>query len=287
MAGVDARTGVVQTGDGVSIRYVEAGDGPDLLLVAGWTMTADLWRAQVEEFSRTHHVVAYDHRGHGLSGAPDHGYRVSRLAADARELIVALGLTHVTWVGHSLGCSVAWAYWDLYGGADLGRLVLIDGPAVLMSMPDWPDGMAAETGAAHDAAGMAQFIAALRGPQATAVATGAFDAICGPAMPAADKKLIVERSLEVGRQAAAALMLSHITQDWRDVLPRITVPVLLIGAEGSIFPATAIENLGSVIPDSSSVVIPAAEGGSHLAFYENPSAVNTAIRAFLDTRGGT
>lgn len=277
-------SGSVRTTDGVRLHYVEAGEGKDLLLVPGWTLTAELWRQQIAEFSRTHHVVAFDHRGHGLSDAPAHGYRISRLAADARELIQALGLTNVTWVGHSMGCSVAWAYWDLYGGADLGRLVLIDEPAVLVSFPDWPDGAAGDFGAIHDPAELTGFCAALRGPHGLEVTKAAFGQICSPGMPGEERGHVLEQSLLMGRGAASALMFNHATQDWRDVLPRITVPVLVIGGEASLFPATAIKNLGTLIPDSFTVIIAAADKGSHMAFYENAAAVNSAIRAFLEVR---
>jgi non-heme chloroperoxidase len=281
MAQVEIRSGSVRTTDGVLLRYVEAGEGPDLLLVAGWTLTADLWQRQIAEFSRTHHVVAYDHRGQGMSDAPGYGYRVTRLAADARELILTLGLTDVTWVGHSMGCSVAWAYWDLYGGIDVGRLVLIDGPAVQVSLPDWPSGAAEELGAILNPEGLAEFIAAVRGPLAREAATGVFGLMCSPDMTEHERGMLVDRSLLTDRAAASALLFNHATQDWRDVLPRITVPTLVIGAEGSLFPATAIKNLSAAIVNSSTVIIPAADKGSHMAFYENPSAVNSAIRAFL------
>jgi pimeloyl-ACP methyl ester carboxylesterase len=59
-------------------------------------------------------VVAYDHRGQGLSGHPAYGYRMARLAVDAHEVIEALGLSDVTVIAHSMGCGVAFAYWDLY-----------------------------------------------------------------------------------------------------------------------------------------------------------------------------
>jgi non-heme chloroperoxidase len=101
------RTGEA-TNDGVRLHYVEAGTGPDLLLVSGWTLTAELWRHQIEEFSRTHHVVAYDHRGHGQSDHPLYGYRMARLAADAHQVIEALGLSGITMVAHSMGCGGGW-----------------------------------------------------------------------------------------------------------------------------------------------------------------------------------
>jgi pimeloyl-ACP methyl ester carboxylesterase len=275
------RSGYICTTDGVRLHYVEAGEGPDLLLVAGWTLTADLWQAQITEFSRTHHVVAYDHRGHGISDSPGFGYRVSRLAADARDLILALGLTDITWVGHAMGCAVAWAYWDLYGGADLGRLVLIDEPPALMSAPDWPEDAARELGAIKDAAWFAQFTAAVRGPQATAVAVEALGQVLSPGIAESAKELVLERSLLMEREAASILMFNHAVQDWRDVLPRITVPVLVIGSETSVFPAAAMRDLAANIKDSAVAIIMGTQGGGHMAFFEDPEIINAIIRAFL------
>jgi non-heme chloroperoxidase len=277
--------GVVKTGDGVRLAYLEAGDGPDLLLVAGWTLTTELWRHQIEEFARTHHVVAYDHRGHGRSQDAGYGYRVSRFAADARDVITSLRLSDVTWVGHSMGCAVAWAYWDLFGDADLGRLVLLDEPAVTVSQPDWAPQTAAEVGAIHDAAGVAGFTAAVRGPQGGQAMAAVFERMTTRGLADADREVVIGQSRLMSPQSASALMFDHAMADWRDVLPRITVPTLIIGGEASMFPADGIRNLGKAIPGSQVVMIAAAEGGSHLAFYENPGSVNAAIRAFLDTTG--
>jgi non-heme chloroperoxidase len=275
-------TGEVTTNDGVRLRYVEEGTGPDLLLVAGWTLTAELWRHQVEEFSRTHHVVAYDHRGHGQSDHPRYGYRMARLAADAHEVIVALGLTDVTFVGHSMGCGVAFAYWDLYRDERLGRLVLIDEPPALIFQPDWPEGLAAEVGAPHSAEGLPAFTAALRGPRADAIAAGALDGMVTGRMPPGERAEVLGQMLLTGREAASLLMFSNATQDWRDLLPGITVPVLVIGGAASMFSAAPMENLAAAIPGAAVRIISAADRGSHLSILENPTAVNSAIRAFLD-----
>jgi pimeloyl-ACP methyl ester carboxylesterase len=274
----------VTTNDGVRLHYMEAGTGPDLLLVSGWTLTAGLWRHQIGEFSRTHHVVAYDHRGHGQSGHPPYGYRMARLAADARQIIEALGLSEVTVVAHSMGCGVALAYWDLYRKDRLRRLVLIDEPPALISQPDWPQGLAAQVGAPHTAEGLPAFTAALRGPQAGAVAAGALDSMVTVQLPPGERAEILQQMLLTGREAASQLMMfSNATQDWRDLLPGITVPVLVLGGGASIFPAAALENLAAAIPGAAIRIIPAAGRGSHLSFLENPSAVNGAIREFLDS----
>jgi pimeloyl-ACP methyl ester carboxylesterase len=42
-----------------------------------------------------------------------------------------------------------------------------------------------------------------------------------------------------------------------------------------------MKNLGASILGSTVVIISAADRGSHFAFFENPSVVNSAIRDFL------
>ena len=277
------RTGEVTTNDGVSLHYVQAGTGPDLLLVSGWTLTAELWRHQIEEFSRTHHVVAYDHRGHGQSDHPQYGYRMGRLAVDAHEVIEALGLSDITLIGHSMGCAVAFAYWDLYRDERLKRLVLIDEPPALISQPDWPEGMAAEVGAPLTAEGLPAFTAALRGQRTDAIAAAALDRMVTAQMPPGEREEILNQMLLTQQEGASLLMFSHATQDWRDLLPGITVPTLVIGGGASMFSAASIENLAAAIPGAVVRIISAADRGSHLSILENPSVVNGAIRAFLDS----
>jgi non-heme chloroperoxidase len=179
-------------------------------------------------------------------------------------------------------CGVAFAYWDLYRGDRLKRLVLIDQPPALTSQPDWPEGMAAQVGAPHTADGLA-FTAVLRGQRADAMAAGLLDRMVTAQMPPGERAEILGQMLLTEREAASLLMFSNATQDWRDLLPGITVPALVIGGGASIFSAGAIENLAAAIPGAVVRIISAADRGSHLAFLENPSAVNGAIRAFLDS----
>jgi pimeloyl-ACP methyl ester carboxylesterase len=94
---------------------------------------------------------------------------------------------------------------------------------------------------------------------------------------------ILKQMLLTQREAASLLMFSNATQDWRDLLPSITVPALVIGGGASLFSPASIENLAAVIPGAVVRIISAADRGSHLSFLENPSAVNGVIRAFLDS----
>lgn len=55
------------TSDGVRLHYLEAGTGPALIFVPGWTMPAEIWEAQLRDLSREFRVIALDPRSQGAS----------------------------------------------------------------------------------------------------------------------------------------------------------------------------------------------------------------------------
>jgi pimeloyl-ACP methyl ester carboxylesterase len=104
MTEVSARTTIVH---GRSVSYMEAGEGPVLLLVHGIAGSCENWREVIEPLSRHHTVIAPDFPGHGASEAGAGDYSIGALAAGLRDLLLALGHERATVVGHSLGGGVA------------------------------------------------------------------------------------------------------------------------------------------------------------------------------------
>ena len=45
----------------------------------------------------------------------DYGLRISRFAADLKEIADRMGLDRLILMGHSMGCSIIWSYLDLFG----------------------------------------------------------------------------------------------------------------------------------------------------------------------------
>ena len=88
-----SNTGQVALSDGVRLSYIEAGSGKPLVMVPGWSQTAIEFKHQLEGLSSRYRVIAFDPRGQGESDKPDHGYRLSRLAMDLREVLDALAST--------------------------------------------------------------------------------------------------------------------------------------------------------------------------------------------------
>ncbi len=95
----------------VRLHYVEAGEGPLVMLLHGFPQFWYMWRAQITALVEAgFRVVAPDMRGYNLSEKPRKvlDYRVELLARDVERLIFALGAESAAVVGHDWGAITAW-----------------------------------------------------------------------------------------------------------------------------------------------------------------------------------
>ena len=129
VAAASARDGTTRSiceVEGHRIAYVEAGEGPPVLLIHGaLTNLDDMVLGPFQALARTYRVLAFDRPGHGQS---------SRLRlADASPLRQAalihaaarqLGVADAIVVGHSFGGGVALAYAMLFPEDTKGVLAL-------------------------------------------------------------------------------------------------------------------------------------------------------------------
>ena len=107
----ELREGYAEIGD-VRLHYVEAGDGPLVVLLHGFPEFWYGWRLQIQPLAAAgFRVVAPDMRGYNLSSRPEGvaAYNGDLLAADIRNLIHERGAESAMLVGHDWGGSVAWA----------------------------------------------------------------------------------------------------------------------------------------------------------------------------------
>jgi pimeloyl-ACP methyl ester carboxylesterase len=92
---------------GHRVNYRIAGEGPLIVLVHGITSTSECWREVMPWLADDFTVLAPDLMGHGESAKPRGDYSLGAYASGIRDLIVALGYEHGTFLGHSLGGGVA------------------------------------------------------------------------------------------------------------------------------------------------------------------------------------
>jgi len=161
--------GVVTTNDGVTLRYEEAGSGKPLVCIPGWSQTAAQFKHQLGGLSARYRVIAVDMRGHGESDKPDNGYTIQRLAKDVQDLLVARNLTDVTLMGHSMGSSVIWSYWQLWGQDRLSKLIFVDQMPMITADPRWSPQEKEDAGAIFDPTFLSGRVGPLSGfrPRAT------------------------------------------------------------------------------------------------------------------------
>jgi 3-oxoadipate enol-lactonase len=95
------------------IREVQGPDNaPTLVLLHGWTATADLnWFTCFEELGKHFNVVALDHRGHGQGIRSRSAFRLEDCADDVVALADILGINTFIPVGYSMGGPIAQLIW--------------------------------------------------------------------------------------------------------------------------------------------------------------------------------
>lgn len=122
--------GHAEVGAGVRLHYVEAGEGPLVVLLHGFPEYWYSWRRQLPALAAAgFHVVAPDMRGYNLSDKPVgwREYGLELLAADIAGLIRHFGASEAYVVGHDWGAAVAYGV-AMYHPEVVRRLAILNVP---------------------------------------------------------------------------------------------------------------------------------------------------------------
>ena len=108
--------------------FARVGDAPPgeptILLLHGWTATADLnWYSTYSALEGRYGLVALDHRGHGRGIRSRAPFRLTDCADDAVALLDELGIEKVIAVGYSMGGPVAQLIWRRHPDRVLGLVL--------------------------------------------------------------------------------------------------------------------------------------------------------------------
>jgi pimeloyl-ACP methyl ester carboxylesterase len=97
--------------DGVRIRYLDRGSGEPVVLLHGFSLSAEMnWgpTGLLASIPREFRLIAVDLRGHGRSGKPSGPESYGReLMNDVVRLLDHLGIEQATLVGYSMGGAIA------------------------------------------------------------------------------------------------------------------------------------------------------------------------------------
>jgi pimeloyl-ACP methyl ester carboxylesterase len=113
----------------------EGRGAPPLVFVHGFACAHTDWKFQLEQFKKTHEVVACDLRGHGATPGRPHECSIEHYGGDVAALVNNLELRNAFLIGHSMGCRVVLEAARLVPKRVAG-VVLIDGSRAGSGDPD-------------------------------------------------------------------------------------------------------------------------------------------------------
>ena len=110
---------------GQSIRYLEAGTGPTVILLHGLGGSTQNWLYNVGPLSQQFRVIVPDQIGFGRSARPMINYRVRTYVDFLEQFCRTLNIERATLVGNSMGGWIA-AHFAIEFPEKVERLVLVD-----------------------------------------------------------------------------------------------------------------------------------------------------------------
>ncbi|MFT5591543.1 MAG: 3-oxoadipate enol-lactonase [Bradyrhizobium sp.] len=90
-----------------TLRYIDEGSGPAVVLIHGLAGDFSAWLAQIEVLRHAYRVIAFDNRGAGQSTQVDEPVSTADLARDTLGLMDHLQIAKAHVVGRSMGGAVA------------------------------------------------------------------------------------------------------------------------------------------------------------------------------------
>jgi len=260
--------------NGVELYYEDVGAASPVVFIHGVWMSSRCFRHQLEGLADRCRVVALDLRGHGGSEHVTTGHTVAQYARDLRTFLEALGLEEPVVVGWSMGALVIWDYVRQLGADGLRGVVVVDQTPSDYGWPDWPYGF-------FDFEALCHTMAACQTDRAAVVEE--FIPMLFKREPPAPEHagLIREETMRLSDTIASAIIFDQTVQDYRDVLPRVTVPALVCtGRDEKLVPIAAEEYVAAQMPNARLVVF---EESGHCPFLEEPELFNQVLSEFLDS----
>jgi non-heme chloroperoxidase len=262
----------------IDIYYEDFGSGKPVMLIHGFPLSGHSWEKQVADLlAAGYRVITYDRRGFGDSSQPSIGYDYDTFAADLNRLIVELDLRDVALVGFSMGTGEVTRYLSKYGSERVSKAVLLAPvPPFLLKTDDNPEGV--------DRSVFDKIMAAIVADRPSYLSAFFSDFynvdVLGGNRISNDA---IRLSWQVAAAASAKATLDCVPSwltDFRDDLPRIDVPTLIVqGDADRILPFSSTgARLPKLIKNSWLEVIP---NGPHAINWTHADKLNPILLDFL------
>ncbi len=251
--------------NGIEIAYERAGNGPLLVFAHGAACDGRIWQPQLAGLADEFTVVAWDEPGAGRSSDLPANFGLADYARGLATLIEALALGPAHVAGLSWGGTVAL---ELYRHRPelVATLVLAD------TYAGWKGSLPA--GEVQARMAHARKMVASPPDEFVPELPGLF----AGDPPAEFVPLLLEIADAVRPESLRAQHSTMAEADQRDLLPKVTVPTLLIWGElDGRSPMSVARQFEQSIPGTELVVLPDT---GHVSNLEQPARFNQAVREF-------
>ncbi len=102
---VTAKNGTFININKEKIRYIQKGEGQDILLIHGTPGCLEDWDLITDHLSKNYRVTAFDRLGNSFTSSNNYNYTLEENSALVHQLIDRLELKNVVVIGHSFGGS--------------------------------------------------------------------------------------------------------------------------------------------------------------------------------------
>jgi pimeloyl-ACP methyl ester carboxylesterase len=274
--------------DGAPVNVIDVGpkDAPVLLFVHGHSACWQHWLEQLPAFMGTHRCVALDLPGFGRSPI-DPPVSVQRFARAMDGVCEELGIAAACVVGNSMGGFIA-AELAISFPRRVERLVLVAAAGLSGKYIGLPTAVIRHPGGVMlgrvllGLGGLTEGQRRLlsRRARGRRAAIGFVCARAEELHPA----LVAELLTGAGRAAGAPAAVDLATYDFRERVPDIACPTLIVwGDRDRLVPTSCSAEYERAIPDSRRVIY---DGTGHLPMLERPARFNADLAAFLAEEPG-
>ena len=247
-----------------TVSYVDAGNGPAVLLIHAFPLNNTMWASQVAALSGKFRVLAPNIRGFGQS-QPSSAWTMEEMADSLNEFLDKLGVKDSAVVGVSMGGYIALTFWSKFPKR-VRQLVLSNSRARADNEP--------EKNARND------MIAAIEQSGAAILPDRMLPRLLQPNPPAGVVRN-VRKMIESTSPAAAvyAVMAMRDRMDFSSMLHRVECPTMVITGENDVI--IRMEDSRAVADAISGARLVTIPNSGHLSNLENSEAFNAALLSFL------
>jgi pimeloyl-ACP methyl ester carboxylesterase len=248
--------------DDARVHYLNYGKGDEaLVLIHGWTQSADAWRDNIADLAKRNRVIVIELPGHGQSDKPQTTYSMEYFARAVDAVMRDAKVKRAVLVGHSMGTPVARQFYRKYPDKTLA-IVIVDGSLR-------PFG---------DKAVIDQMMTGFRGPQYRDTVSQMMAFIGGPNLSAELKQRINSASMNTPQYVLVSAFEGMLDNSiWAE--DKINVPVLAIMAKTALLPANAEASFREIAPKLEFQLF---DGVGHFLMMEKPREFDAAVNTWLD-----